>query len=506
MLRILGSPRALCDNLTRREMLCAGGLGMFSLGLPDLWRLQAAQAFSATPKHAQPPPRRSHFGRAKRVILLYLYGAAAQHELFDPKPLARAEIRGDFRPGATVVPGLHICEHLPRLARVIDRCTVLRSMSHPFNIHSAAYTMTGVERVDIPMELNPRDVRHWPSFGSVIDYLQQQTERTSPKVPRNIGLPFPFSSRSPQFQRAGPFGGFLGPSFNPVWTEWEGTPTTVVSRWNGAGDVTVADPYLEVNLGGRFLVSSAARAGPDLTLDRLHRRRSLLQQFEDARRQVDASPAARNLDRYQSMAYSLLASPEMRRALDLEREPAALRERYGWNVFGQATLAGRRLLEAGATVVTVIWDEITIANTAWDTHFRHFERLRDELLPGLDMALSSLLLDLEARGMLDDTLVLCLTEHGRTPLISNTARGAGREHWSNVYSNLMAGAGIAKGRVVGSSDRDGAFVRDDPVSPKDILCTLYHLLGINPHTTIPDRLGRPSPLVAEGRVLYQALE
>jgi len=495
MLRILGSAKTACDRLTRREMLRAGGLGMFSLALPDLWRLQAA----ASPSSA------STFGQAKRVILLYLYGAAAQHELYDPKPDAPDEIRGEFRPIATAVPGLSICEHLPRLARVIDRCAVIRSMSHPYNIHSAAYTMTGVERVDIPMELNPRDSRHWPSFGSVLDYLAQQREGVPPALPRNVALPFPFSSRSPQFQRGGPYGGFLGPSYNPVWTEWEGRPLHTLPRWQGTDDVNVADPYLGIDPSSRFVVSNTTQAAPDLTLDRLNTRRSLLDQFDTARRRFDYSAAAQSFDRYHGMAYSLLTSSAMRAALDLEREPAGLRDRYGRNVFGQATLAGRRLLEAGATVVTVVWDEIVIANTAWDTHFRHFERLRDELLPGLDAALSSLLLDLEARGMLDDTLVLCLTEHGRTPQLSRTPRGAGREHWSNVYCNLIAGGGVARGRVIGASDRQGAFVRDDPVSPKDILCTLYHLLGVDPHTTIPDRLGRPVPLVAEGRVLRQAL-
>ncbi len=493
MLRVLGSRKTACDGINRRDMLQAGALGMFSLGLPDLWRLQAA----ASTGHE------ASFGRAKRVMLLYLYGAAAQHELYDPKPDAPDEVRGEFRPIATALPGLNICEHLPRLAHVMDRCTVIRSMTHPYNIHSAAYTMSGVERVDIPMELNPRDGRHWPSFGSVVDYLAQQRNASLPAVPRNIALPFPFSSRSPQFQRAGPYGGFLGPSYNPVWTEWEGAATTTLPRWQGEADVNVADPYLGIASASRFVVSNAVPAGPELTLDRLDRRRSLLEQFDEGRRRSDGPSAG--LDRYRHLAYSLLSSGDMRRALDLQREPASLRARYGRSLFGQATLAGRRLLEAGATIVTVIWDEISIANTAWDTHFRHFERLRDELLPGLDAALSTLLLDLEGRGMLDDTLVLCLTEHGRTPLLSRTPRGAGREHWSNVYCNLMAGGGVARGRVIGSSDRTGAFVRDEPVSPKDVLCTLYHLLGVDPHTTIPDRLGRPMPLVAEGRVLRQAL-
>jgi arylsulfatase A-like enzyme len=183
-----------------------------------------------------------------------------------------------------------------------------------------------------------------------------------------------------------------------------------------------------------------------------------------------------------------------------------IRERYGMHLFGQATLAGRRLLEAGSTLVSVFWDEYGPANSAWDTHFRHYERLKDELLPGLDAALTALLTDLEDRGMLDDTLVLCLTEHGRTPKITlNTPRGVGREHWSNVYSTLLAGGGITRGNVIGVSDREGAFVKDNPISPKDVLCTIYHLLGVDPHTTVPDVTGRPYPLVAEGRVVTEML-
>ncbi len=499
MLKVLGSSKRLCDRVSRREVLRVGGLGMFSLGLDDLWGLQSIQAAEAA--HA------ATFGRAKRVILLYLYGAAAQHELYDLKPEAPAEIRGKFQPIDTAAGGIQICEHLPRLARIADRVTFVRSMTHPYNIHSAAYTLTGVEKVDIPMELGPYDSRHWPFFGSVVDYLRQRANPLAPPpaVPRNIGLPFQFSSRSPQFTRGGPYGGFLGRAYNPVWTEFEGSAQQSVNRWIGTQDVSTPEPYLGIASDCRFDVSDAARLRPELTLDRLNQRRTLLQQFDDQRRALDESPAVRSLDRFQSMAYSLIAAPEIRRALDVSQEPAALREQYGMTLFGQATLAGRRLLEAGATVVSVFWDEIQSANSAWDTHFYHYERLQHELLPGLDSALSALILDLEARGMLDDTLVLCLTEHGRTPKISQTARGAGREHWSDVYSNLLAGAGIARGRVLGASDKQGAFVKDDPISPKDILCTIYHLLGVDPQTTIPDRLGRPFRLVAEGEVLHRIL-
>lgn len=505
MLRILGSAKTLCDAITRREMLRVGGIGTFSLGLTDLWSLQALQAAQQPATSAT--GNAATFGRAKRIILLYLYGAAAQHETFDPKPDAPAEIRGLFKPIDTVVPGIQIGEHLPKLARVADRLAIIRSMTHPYNIHSAAYTLTGVEKVDIPMELGPYDQRHWPFFGSVLDYLAARKNPNAPlaDVPQNIGLPFQFSNRCPEFKRGGPYGGFLGRAFNPVWTEFEGESTQVVDRWRGDRDVPVRDPYLGISPEGRFTVSNAARLSPEITLDRLNRRHDLVAQLDEGRRALDQSAATRNLDRFQQMAYSLMTSRRLREALDISREPAELRQQYGMTLFGQATLAGRRLLEAGATLVSVFWDEIQTANSAWDTHFSHYERLKDELLPGLDSALSALILDLESRGMLDDTLVMVLTEHGRTPKISSTVRGAGREHWSDVYCGLLAGGGIARGAVVGSSDRNGAFVKERPVSPKDVLCTMYHLMGVDPHTMIPDRLGRPLPLVVNGEIVEQLL-
>jgi hypothetical protein len=506
--------------MTRRDMLRAGTCGLGLLGVAGPMEMAHAQVADAEAKLEAAGG--SSFGRAKRVILLHLYGAAAQHETFDPKPEAPDEIRGTHRPIDTVVPGIQIDEHLPRIARIADRVTFVRSMSHPYNIHSVAYSQTGIDKVDIPMELDPYDVRHWPSFGSVVDYLQTVGQASRPsasdreatgatpvpraaEIPTNIALPFQFSSRSPQFTRGGPYGGFLGRSYNPIWTEFDGKATQVIDRWTGNQDVAVNEFYAGVEESGRFTVSPAAQLRGDVTLDRLNSRRSLLEQLDDARRALDASAATRSLDRFQNMAYSLMTSPQLREALDIHREPRELRDRYGMTLFGQATLCGRRLLEAGATVVSVFWDEITTANSAWDTHFSHFERLRDELLPGLDRALSSLILDLEDRGMLDDTLVMCLTEHGRTPKLSTTPRGAGREHWSNVYCQLFAGGGIARGRVVGSSDKHGAFVKDDPISPKDILCTAYHLLGIDPNQTIPDRLGRPVRLVAEGEVVQKVL-
>ncbi|HVA46887.1 MAG TPA: DUF1501 domain-containing protein [Pirellulales bacterium] len=497
MLRILGSNRRLCDGLSRRELLRAGGLSLLGLSAADLLKHETL--------HAGEAAAAAGFGQAKACILLYLYGAPSQLETYDPKPDAPVEIRGEFTTIDSAVPGMQVCEYLPNLARVLDRAAVVRSMTHPYNIHSAAYALTGVPQVDIPMELNPYDSRHWPFIGSVLDYLERRDRPGLVReVPGNVGLPFQFSSRCGEFARGGPYGGFLGQAYNPVWTEFEGKSTGVVNRWRGERDVPVADPYLGISPSDRLVLSRAAQLQPEITLDRLSRRRDLLAQFDLARRQLDAHAAVETQGRFQQMAFSLMTSPAVRSALDIQQEPAALREQYGMTLFGQATLAARRLIEAGSRLVTVFWDEYTTANSAWDTHFDHFTRLKDELLPGLDRAFSGLVLDLESRGMLDTTLVACISEHGRTPRITNS-RGGGREHWSRAYGGLFAGGGIKRGAVVGRTDKHGGDVVDRPVSPKDILATIYHLLGVDAGTMLHDRLGRPLPLVAEGHVVREML-
>src|SRR5690242_2871066 len=213
MLKILGSTSQLCDGLSRRELLRAGGLSLLGLSTAGLLRnesLSAAESDAA-----------GSFGRAKACILLYLYGAPSQLETYDPKLEAPVEIRGEFKAIDSAVPGLQVCEHLPNLARVLDRATVVRSMTHPYNIHSAAYALTGVPQVDIPMELNPYDSRHWPFIGSVLDYLERRDRPALVRdVPGNVGLPFQFSSRCAEFVRGGPYGGFLGQAYNPVWSEF----------------------------------------------------------------------------------------------------------------------------------------------------------------------------------------------------------------------------------------------------------------------------------------------
>jgi hypothetical protein len=449
---------------------------LFGLALGDLFSLQQAHAAEGNPIAAR------SFGQAKRCILLYLYGAPSQLETFDLKPEATTDVRSQFQPIATRVPGVQICEHLPRTAQIMDRCTLVRSMTHPYNIHSAAYTLTGIPTTDIPMELNPRDSRHWPCFGSVLDYLRSRQGQKH-DLPYCVALPWKFSTRSEPFRRGGPYGGFLGSGYDPAWAEF-------------VGDAPKTDPYRAITPQGRFQIGQPG--APELTLDRLDQRRSLLAQLDQQQRQFDG--AARDYDRPRQMAFNLVASPKLRQALDLEQEARPLRERYGMTVFGQATLAARRLIETGVPLVTVIWDEFKDANTAWDTHIDQVPRLKDELLPGFDLAYSALIADLEDRGLLDETLVLCLTEHGRTPKLNN-ARGGGREHWSGAYCGLFAGGGIKRGSVVGATDRDAGFPKQNPVSPKDVLCTIYHLMGVDPHVHLTDREGRPVPLVSGGEVV-----
>jgi len=504
MLRILGSSKKLCDDLTRRDFLQVGGLGALgALSLADALRLSA----QTKPAHER------HFGRAKSCILLFLYGSPSQLETFDPKPGAPVDIRGELKSIKSNVPGLDVGELLPNTARVMDRVTVVRSMTHPYPIHGVAFATTGTPQIDIPMELNPRDGRHWPFIGSVISYLESRKEGTvgrpapTPEVPTNLALPFPFSSRrTGEVARAGPYAAFLGGAYNPIWTEFRGTATGHIVKTLQTQKVDFAEPYVGITPDSRFELAAAADPTADLTLDRLDRRRSLLRQLDDARRARDARPGKEQVaaDRYREMAYSLVGSAKVQQALDLGRETLKVRENYAMTLFGQGCLAARRLVEAGSRFVTVFWDEYGLAGSGWDTHWEHYPRMKNELCPGFDRALYGLLSDLDARGLLDETLVVCLSEHGRTPKLSH-GNGGGRDHWSQVYSCVLAGGGVARGRVVGKSDKIAGSVAERPVSPKDILATIYHLLAIDPETMVSDRTGRPLPLVPGASVVGEAL-
>ena len=394
------------------------------------------------------------------------------------------------------------------MAKVMDRTTVVRSCTHQYPLHGVAHAMTGVPIIDVAMELNPRDERHQPYFGSCVEYVDRQRRGGKPDdFLQNVALPFPFSSkRSDQPYRAGPYASYLGASYDPIWTEFVGEGTTVLrkERANGQFWFEGPEPYLGTTKDSHFRLA-AVEPLPDLSLDRLSRRRSLVNQFDQARRDLDATRAGETMSSFQQMAYSLVGSKKVRDALDVRQEPEPLRQQYGHTLFGQSCLTARRLLEAGTRLVSVFWDEYGLAGDAWDTHFSHFPRMIDQLCPGLDKAVSGLLLDLEDRGMLDETLVVMISEHGRTPKINKAVDG-GRDHWSRAYSTLMAGGGIARGNVVGATDDVAGDVVDRPVSPKSLLKTMYHLLGIDPHTTIRDFGGRPVPLVPhEAEVVAEML-
>ncbi len=495
VVRVLGNNRKLCDGVSRRDLIQAGALSLFGLTLEDVLALQSAQASTAKGGKT--------FGKAKNVLILFLYGSPAQLDTWDMKPNAPAEIRGPFKPIRTSNSGIEISEHLPRMAKWMHRVATVRTVTHPWPIHGVAFALTGTGKTDLQMETNTRDPRHWPYFGSVVDLVDTQARRKSGgpdiTIPQNIILPHHFGRPGPQPQ-------WLGTSWAPVVSRWEGKSTGVdpygLGRENPYGGITPETRFT-------FAAGDSAR---DITLDRLNRRQGILQQFDSHRASLDSNEDVQAWTRSQQLAMNLLTSHRLRNALNIQSESMKVRENYGMTLFGQATLAARRLVEAGSRVTTVFWDEYNLGNSAWDCHVKLVNRMTTELCPGFDMAFNALMTDMDQRGLLDDTLVCVMSEHGRTPRFDNgqdggspIQGGGGRGHWSEAYCNLFAGAGIKEGVVIGKTDSTGGYPEERPVSPKDILCTIYHLLGIDPHSTILDRQQRPVPLVEDGEVMHDML-
>lgn len=492
MFRVLGSNNLSCDGLTRRDLLHIGAFAPLGLSL-------AGGVQARSPRDL---PSINGFGRAKRCILLYLWGSPSQLETFDPKPDAPQEVRGEFGSISTTLPGIRIGEILPRIAGLLKDVTILRSLTHPYPIHGTAFAMTGVPTTDLPLEGNPRDPRQWPFVGSVVDYLGEKNEPKSPAVPRNFGLPFQLGSK--RRVKPGPFGGFLGPAYDTIWSEFQAKGTREVLRDSGAPDVPtriIADPYLGILPTDRF---ESVASDVTTALDRFKSRSSLLDQLDSTRGVTVSNLNQATFARHRALARTVLTSGKLRDALDVQREPSKVREQYGMTLFGQSCLAARRLLEAGGKFVTVCWDEYGLVNTGWDTHVHMRSRLKEELGPGLDNALASLLEDLNNRGMLEDTAIVVMSEHGRTPKVQQVS-GGGRDHWSSAYSAMFAGAAFAKGHVVGRTDHIAGEVTETPFSPKDIVATLFHMLGIDPQMEIHDRLGRPYPIGGAGRVRKELL-
>jgi hypothetical protein len=454
-------------RVNRRDVVRLGAIGLGGLTLPDLFRLRRASAATG------PNGPSSSGGRARSVIVLFLSGGPSHLDMWDLKPEAPEEVRGTFQPIDTAVPGVRISEHMPRMARLADKFAIVRSLHHRQADHpAAAYWMM----VGSPIQRPARDAGFMsradrPHVGSVV------AARLGARhgLPAFVMAPEAMQPNGPE--RAGQFAGFLGAAFDPY-------------RVN-------SDPNLPDYSPG------VLELPPELTAQRLAERRTLLADLERA---GTAPEIVEDLGKRQDdfwKAYDLLSSAHARRAFAIEAEPAATRDRYGRHVFGQSVLLARRLVEAGVRLVHVNWvrHDGGKGGQGYDTHRNHLDWARRELLPPTDAAFASLIEDLDDRGLLDETLVVLMGEFGRSPRFNPNG---GREHWPHCFSVVLAGGGIRGGRVLGASDKIGAYPASDAVTPGDLVATLYHCLGIDPRGLIHDQQGRPFPLV-EGEPFYSLL-
>ncbi len=446
-------PSAGCPEfrqVSRRELLTAGGLGGLGLLLPDLLRARAA----AVP--------RGTFGRARSVILLYLHGGHAQQETWDPKPDGPSPERGEFGAIATSVHGVRIGELLPRSARLMHRLAVVRSLSHANanHVQAALPAMTGhahppqeEKRGDFPP--SPTD---FPPFGAVLNHL-----RPARRLPTWVQVG-PLMRRANGTVLHGQSPGFLGARHSPLVVNQDLLPA-----------------HVRVD---------AVSPAPEVPLLRLTGRRRLLDQIDRQRRRFDEAAEVRSFGTYHERALDLLTSSATARAFRLADEPERTRAEYGRTQFGQCCLLARRLAEAGVPLINVHYCHTPTGS--WDTHGRHFPQMKASLCPTFDQAFAALVADLDRRGLLGQTLVLATAEFGRTPKVN---RSGGRDHWPWVYSVALAGGGTAGGVVYGASDKVAAFPTARPHDPRDLAATVYHLLGVPPDTVIHDQGNRPHALV-----------
>ncbi|MFN0055614.1 MAG: DUF1501 domain-containing protein [Planctomycetales bacterium] len=448
----LSSPKG-----SRRSLLRAGG-GLAAAGwfLPDRFLTPASAA----------PASRGAWGKAKSCILVYLLGGPPHLDMWDLKPLAPAEIRGPFQPIDTNLPGVQVCELFPRLARLADQYTLIRSVSHPNSNHTPMiyYTLTGrpVDQPALDNDVRPPQRGDFPHLGSVLAHARPAVNA----LPVFVAIPEVAvrSSIRGEFQRArtplrGGGAGFLGTRFDPLCVN--GDPGT--------------------------LEAVPALAPPEqVPAARFERRSALLSLLEGG---AAARGVAREYDELRRQAVLLTGAAGRRESdlFSLAGEPEPVRERYGRHRFGRAMLLARRLTGAGLPLVAIHFNEMTVCD-GWDTHSKNFEALQTELLPMVDESLSALLEDLAQRGRLDETLVVVMGEFGRTPKINPQA---GRDHWGDCSSVLMAGGGLRTGQVIGASDKQGAYPLSEPIDPVDIHATIYHALGIDPNREIHDQFQRP---------------
>lgn len=461
-----GHPR-----LSRRSAVQAGAAGLLGLGMNHLAGLREAEASGRT------TPRSA-------VIYIFLSGGLAQHDSFDPKPEAADTIRGEFEPIATATPGVWICEHLPRLAACSQQWSLVRSLTHPYNDHSDGHLAMLTGRTPQPPTFDrsrpmPQD---WPAIASVV------TDRVASRnnLPPAVALPERLIHRTGRVI-PGQFAGQMGPSRDPWFLE--------MSPFNG--NTYGAYPEYEFHHArGPEQTANLRFEAPNLTLPqelvqgRMGRRLEMLQSLEQQQRWLDTFAPSAALDRHREAAVSLLTSPRVRRAFDISHADEATQQRFGRNSFGWSLLIAARLVEAGVSLVQVNLGN----NESWDTHGNAFPNLRDRLLPPTDIAVTALLEELSAKGLLESTLIVMAGEFGRTPRISHLASAyaaPGRDHWGGVQTVWLAGGGIQGGRVIGSSDAIGAYPATEPQTPENFAATIYQSLGIPPTDAWHDAQGRP---------------
>lgn len=475
MLQFVSDERTKGNRWTRREWLRIGGLGGLGLGVPRR-PSGAAERDSAA---VQTPG----FGRAKSVIVVFANGGQSQFETWDPKPDAPREIRGEFDSIRTAIPGTRLCEHMPRLARLADRYTIVRSISHEDLDHGSAFYLAMTGHYHNRRSANPPpSPADFPAFAGILKRVRPNREFV------HTGVHINGPAQVPELVGPGQFGGFLGREYDPMII----------------GDVT-ARPILIPGLTPR----------EDLPQVRMRARQSLLDAIDECTGRLEQNRLMMDMSTLYQQAFQMLSSPQARKAFDLTDEPDGIRNRYGRNRSGQACLLARRLVEVGIPLVTVFWNHTNRGQDThpgetdfygWDTHNDIFQALKVHLLPRFDLSFAALLDDLEQRGLLDETLVVCMGEFGRAPLVALEPRFAGaspgRKHWASVYSIVFAGAGVGRGQVVGESDRAGAHPASVKFGPWDVIATIFSALGIDPHGHYTDATGRPFP-ISTGRPMTE---
>lgn len=477
LIRVPGQPgRDLCDShlgVTRRDILRVGGSGVLGMGLGGMLQLKAAQANQSGG---------GGWGKAKSIILCYLQGGPSQLDLWDPKENVPDNVKSVFNPISTKLPGVQFTELLPRLAQVIDKTTLIRSMSYTpnglFNHTAAIYQMmTGytTDKVSPSGQLEPPSPKDFPNFGSQIIRLRP------PSVPM---LPFVMMPRPLQESNVvgkGGTAGFLGKAYDPYTLYPPGDDLDMTKM----DKINVSDLEMRADVYGR----------------RLQRRERLRDVINQGMPEIDRAVKQYNLNEYYDQALALIASGRARDAFAIEQESPEIRDRYGRTTFGQSCLLARRLVEAGTRVVEVVWPKVANSdNHSWDVHSGLTKRMKDQAGPMLDQGLSALIEDLDQRGLLEETLVVAVGEFGRSPQrgVSTSGNGNsddGRDHWPYCYTALMAGAGIKRGYVHGKSDQTASAPVEDPVHPGQLLATIYESFGIAPDTIVYNHLNQPRELV-----------